>query len=155
MCFAPVISAWHPGFDIIFHYLTPAKIAAAYVHNAVRQFKCLHKAFGIAKYLRMERPACIFVIFANDHLFNLIKLVNSIQAVSIFASSACFTTETRLHRNEFYRQFALFQKFARMIGSERNFSCSGQIKLIPFHAISLLFTAWKIGSTSHRLITHQ
>src|SRR3989338_7600095 len=80
-----------PELDIVFFHLTLAEIRSAVDHRAVRNAERFDEFFGVAVDLIVKADGSLVIRFAQDHLFQLKKFVNTDESLDILAMAPRFT----------------------------------------------------------------
>ena len=90
-------------------------VAGADFQHLIRQFQILQNLFGNLQQFLMPLFAFVNVVFADNELFRLHKLVNPGQPAGIFAGSTGFAAEAGRKAGIKNRQFVFGNDF---VGSE-------------------------------------
>ena len=113
--FAIAVLARHPGLKVILAVFGRTHVAGADFQHLIRQFQILQNLFGNLQQFLMPLFAFVNVVFADNELFRLHKLVNPGQPAGIFAGSTGFAAEAGRKAGIKNRQFVFGNDF---VGSE-------------------------------------
>src|SRR3989344_4765519 len=85
MRFAILSFGRHPAFDIVFLYLPETEVPAAIYDDAIRYLERLQCLLRVRREFLVVPYASFMRSFAEDNLFELVKLVHAHQSFGVFA----------------------------------------------------------------------
>ncbi len=91
--FAVAVAGGHPGFHVDHAGVFDAQVAGAALQQAVGEVQALEHFFGEGEHLAVPRFAFFLVVFADDDLFDLVELVDAVEAGGVLAVGAGLAAE--------------------------------------------------------------
>ena len=88
------------------------EVAAADVHDAVRQLELRERRLGVAEDLVVEPPRGVVVVPADDDLLDLLELVDAVEAARVLAVGAGLAPVAVAQADELERQLGLVEDLA-------------------------------------------
>ena len=119
---ANIAAAWHPTFNINHVLVLHTKVAGATLQQAIRQRQALQNHFHCFQHVLMPAATFSVVGATNDNLFNLVKLMNAIQACGVLARRAGLAAKASALRGVLQRQLLNRNNFVGVKAHQANFT---------------------------------
>ena len=151
MCLAPA-TRWHPRLDIELSHLSNTQIASADIDHPVGDLHRLENLLGIIPDELVMLDRFLDIILADDHLLDLVELVNSVQPTSLSPCSTRLSAVAGRPTGITNRQLRLLKYFTAVECSDRDLAGSCQEKVIARNLVGLFLAPRKICGAIERLV---